>query len=50
MRENGRKLSWLAKQAKCVGIGRRKASALVYRASAISSVEAIKNINTVLAY
>ena len=50
MRENRRKLNQLAKQAKCIGIGRREASALVYRASAIGSVEAVKNINAILAY
>jgi hypothetical protein len=50
MRENRRKLGWLAKQAKCIGMGRQEASALVYRASAIGSMEAIKNINAILAY
>ena len=50
VRENGRKLGWLAKQAECMGMGRREASALVYRASAIGSVEAVENINAVLAY
>ena len=50
VRENGRKLDWLAKQAECMGMGRREASALVYRASAIGSVEAVENINAVLAY
>jgi hypothetical protein len=35
IRENGRKLAWLAKQPDCMG--RRGASALVYRASAIGS-------------
>ena len=40
VRENGRKLAWLAKQPDCVGMGRQEASALVYRASAIGSEEA----------
>lgn len=30
IRENGRKLAWLAKQPDCVGMGRREAFALVY--------------------
>ena len=50
IRENGRKLGWLAKQANYIGMGRREASALVYRASAIGSREAIKNVKAVLAH
>jgi hypothetical protein len=50
VRENGRKLGWLAKQADCMGMGRREASALVYRASAIGSGEAVENVKAVLAY
>ena len=50
VRENGRKLGWLAKQANYMGMGRRKASALVYRASAIGSREAVKNVKAVLAH
>jgi len=48
--ENGMKLAWLAKQPNCMGIGRQEASALVYRASAITSGEAIENLNAVLAH
>jgi hypothetical protein len=50
IRENGRKLGWLAKQPDYMGMGRREASALVYRASAISSGEAVENVKAVLAY
>ena len=50
MRENGRKLGWLAKQPNCKGMGRRKALALIYRASAIGSREAVKNVKAVLAH
>ena len=50
IRENGRKLGWLAKQANYVGIGRWEASALVYRASAISSREAVKNVKAILTH
>jgi hypothetical protein len=50
VRENGRKLGWLAKQADCMGMGRREASALVYRASAIGSGEAVENVKAVLAH
>jgi len=50
MRENGRKLGWLAKQPNYIGIGRREALVLVYRASAISSGEAIKNVKAILAH
>ncbi len=50
IRENGRKLAWLAKQPNCMGIGRREASALVYKASAIGSGEAVENLKAVLAY
>ena len=50
VRENGRKLGWLAKQADCVGMGRREASALVYRASAIGSGEAVENVKAILAH
>jgi hypothetical protein len=50
VRENGTKLAWLAKQPNCIGMGRREASALVYRVSAISSREALKNLKAVLAY
>jgi len=50
MRENGRKLGWLAKQANYIGMGRREAFALVYRVSAISSGEAVKNVKAILAY
>ena len=48
--ENGMKLAWLAKQPNCIGIGRQEASALVYRASAISSSKAIKNVKAILIY
>jgi hypothetical protein len=50
VRDNGRKLGWLAKQADCMGMGRREASGLVYRASAIGSGEAIENVRAVLAH
>ena len=50
VRENGRKLGWLAKQPDCMGMGRREASALVYRASAIGSGEAVENVKAVLAH
>jgi hypothetical protein len=50
VQENGRKLAWLAKQPNCMGMGRREASALVYRASAIGSGEAIENVKAVLAH
>ena len=50
IQENGRKLAWLAKQPSYIGIGRREASILVYRASAISSREAVKNVKAVLAH
>jgi hypothetical protein len=50
VRENGTKLAWLAKQPNYIGIGRREASALVYRAAAISSIEAIKNVKAILAH
>ena len=50
VRENGTKLAWLARQPDCMGIGRQEASALVYRASAIASGEAIENLKTVLAH
>ena len=50
MWENGRKLGWLAKQANYIGIGRREALALVYRASAISSSKAVENVKAILAY
>ena len=50
MRENGRKLSQLAKQADYIGMGRREASALIYKASAVSSMEAVKNVKAILAY
>ena len=33
-----------------MGIGRREVSALVYRASAISSREAVKNVKAILAH
>jgi len=33
-----------------MGMGRREASALVYRASAIGSNKAVKNVKAVLAY
>jgi hypothetical protein len=33
-----------------MGMGRQEASALVYRASAISSREAVKNVKAVLAH
>lgn len=50
VRENGTKLAWLAKQPDCIGIGRQEASALVYRASAIASGEAIENLKAVLTH
>jgi hypothetical protein len=50
VRENGRKLAWLAKQPDCVGMGRQEASALVYRASAIGSGEAVMNVKAILAH
>ena len=50
MRENRRKLGWLAKQPDCIKIGRQEASTLVYKASTISSREAVKNVKAVLAY
>ena len=50
VQENGTKLAWLAKQPNYIEIGRYKASALVYRASAISNREAVKNIKAVLTY
>ena len=50
IRENGTKLAWLAKQSDCVGIGRQEASALVYRASAIGSREAVENLKAILAH
>ena len=50
MRENGRKLGWLAKQPNYKGMGRQEALALIYRASAIGSGEAIKNVKAVLMY
>ena len=48
--ENGTKLTWLAKQPNCMGIGRQEASALVYRASAINSREAVKNLKAILTH
>ena len=50
MRENGTKLAWLANQPDCMGMGRREASALVFRASAIGSGEALENLKAVLAH
>jgi hypothetical protein len=50
VRENGRKLAWLAKQPDCMGMGRREASALIYRASAIGSGEAVENVKAVLTH
>jgi hypothetical protein len=50
VRENGTKLAWLAKQPDCMGMGRREASALVYRASAIGSREAVENVKAVLTH
>ena len=44
------KLAWLAKQPNYIGIGRREASALVYKVSAIGSRETVKNLKAVLAY
>ena len=48
--ENGTKLAWLAKQPHYIGMGRREASALVYRAAAIGSGEAVKNIKAILTH
>ena len=50
VRENGTKLAWLANQPDCMGMGRREASALVFRASAIGSGEALENLKAVLAH
>ena len=50
VRENGTKLAWLANQPDCMGMGRREASALVYRAAAIGSTEAIENVKAILAH
>ena len=50
IRENGTKLAWLAKQPDYIGMGRREASALIYRASAIGSREAVKNVKAVLTH
>jgi hypothetical protein len=50
MWENGTKLAWLAKQPTYMGMGRREASALVYRVSAIGSREAVKNVKAVLTH
>ena len=44
------KLTWLAKQPNYIGMGRQKASALVYRASAIGSREAVENVKAMLTY
>ena len=50
IQDNKRKLSWLTKQADCMGMGRQEASRLVYKASAIGSKKAIENVKTVLAH
>ena len=50
MWENGRKLGWLAKQPNYKGIGRQEALALIYRASAVGSRKAIKNVKAILTH